>query len=264
MYSNRLFWGIVFVLGGLLLVLNNLGLFGNVDIWKVIGPAFLIALGIWILARPYLRMKETVPVSVPLESAASAYIRIEHGAGRLNVRSGAGSGLLIEGTCGGGVEVDTRKNADRLEARLKVPPQSIPVFGVGVGGTGLDWDLALNGEVPLSLEVQCGASDNHLDLSGLRLTDLKYSTGASASVVTMPAAAGATRASMSSGAASVEVRIPQGVAAHIRSRGGLAAISVDQSRFPRREGFYQSDDYDTAANKLDLDVETGLGSVDIR
>ena len=262
MHSNRLFWGVVFVLVGFVLILNNLGFFGGLNIWEIIGPAFLIALGIWILARPYLRMKTSQPVSVSLESAANGSVRIEHGAGRLNIHSGATTGMLLEGSCGGGVELDTHKQGDRLEARLRLPSQSIPIFGVGPGG--LDWDLSLNGEVPLSLEVQCGASENRLDLSGLRLGELKYSTGASSSVLTMPASAGMTHAALSSGAASLEVRIPEGVAAHIRSRSGLASITVDASRFPRREGFYQSDDYDTAANKLDLDVETGLGSVDIR
>jgi hypothetical protein len=262
MHSNRLFWGVAFVLLGIVLILNNLGLFGGLNIWEIIGPAFLIALGIWVLVRPYLRMNTAQAVSVPLEMAARGAVKIEHGAGRLNIRSGTAPGVLVEGTCGGGAEVNARRREDRLEVRLSLPGGSIPVFGVGPNG--LDWDLGLSSEVPLSLEVNCGASENHLDLSGLRLNELKYSTGASSSVVTMPAAAGMTHAVMSSGAASVEVRVPEGVAARIRSHGGLATTSVDSTRFPHREGFYQSDDYDSAANKLDLDVETGLGSVNIK
>lgn len=262
MHSNRLFWGIVFVLLGFVLILNNLGLFGGLNIWEIIGPAFLIALGAWILVRPYLRMKTAQAVSVPLEMATHGFVKIEHGAGRLNIRSGTATGVLVEGSCGGGVDVNTRRKEDRLEVKLSLPGESIPIFGVGPNG--LDWDLALNGEIPLSLEVQCGASENQLDLSGLRLGELKYSTGASSSVVTMPAAAGMTHATISSGAASLNVRIPAGVAARIRSRGGLASTAVDTSRFPHREGYYQSDDYESATNKLDMDVEMGLGSVNIR
>jgi hypothetical protein len=68
---------------------------------------------------------------------------------------------------------------------------------------------------------------------------------------------------VSSGAASVNIRIPQGVAARIRWRGGLSSINVDPSRFPRFGDTYQSPDYDSAANKVDLDVEMGVGSVTV-
>jgi hypothetical protein len=62
----------------------------------------------------------------------------------------------------------------------------------------------------------------------------------------------------------VVVRVPSGVAARIRASGGLADIRVDRDRFPRAGGVYQSADYDTAANKVDIDVEAGVGSVNIR
>jgi hypothetical protein len=39
---------------------------------------------------------------------------------------------------------------------------------------------------------------------------------------------------------------------------------VDSQRFPMMGDAYQSADYNEAQNKLDLDLETGVGSVDIR
>jgi hypothetical protein len=41
-------------------------------------------------------------------------------------------------------------------------------------------------------------------------------------------------------------------------------MNVDRSRFPQNGNIYQSPDYATAANRLDIQVETGVGSVDIR
>jgi hypothetical protein len=58
--------------------------------------------------------------------------------------------------------------------------------------------------------------------------------------------------------------VPQGVAASIRARGGLASINIDSNRFPRSGDVNQSPDYETAANKVDMDIQTGVGSVDIR
>ena len=76
--------------------------------------------------------------------------------------------------------------------------------------------------------------------------------------------AGHTRVHIGAGAASVAIRVPSGVAGRIRVKGGLAGIAVDKGRFPRMGDVYQSTDYDTAPNKVDVDIETGVGSVDVR
>jgi hypothetical protein len=54
------------------------------------------------------------------------------------------------------------------------------------------------------------------------------------------------------------------VAADIRVESGLADINIDQTRFPRTGKHYISPDYETAANKIDLRLETGVSSVKIR
>jgi hypothetical protein len=119
----------------------------------------------------------------------------------------------------------------------------------------------LTPEVPLSLDLEVGASRNILNLRDLRVTDLRLSTGASASEIEMPANAGETRAWIRSGAASIDVHIPAGVAARIEARGGLASIRVDTVRFPQVGGVYQSPDFSSAENRVHLDIETGVGSV---
>jgi hypothetical protein len=54
------------------------------------------------------------------------------------------------------------------------------------------------------------------------------------------------------------------VAARIFVKSGLSGITVDQARFNRIGENYESPDYATAANKMEINVETGVGSVDIR
>jgi hypothetical protein len=44
----------------------------------------------------------------------------------------------------------------------------------------------------------------------------------------------------------------------------MADIQVNKSRFPRVGGVYQSEDYATAENKVDIDIETGVGSISVR
>lgn len=245
------------------------GSFLNVNTGKLILPAVLIVLGLWILWGILLGepSAETKEVAIPLEGAAQAHVRIHHGAGRLRVAAGADPGDLLTGEFAGGLDHRVKREGDTLDVAMRVPAGWGPHFVVPwVWGPGrmLDWSLVLNGEVPLSLDLETGASDARLDLSNLRVTDLRLETGASATDVTMPAHAGYTRAVIRSGAASLAIRVPPGVAARIRVGGGLAGISVDRNRFPREGGMYRSQDYDTAPNKADVDVETGVGSINIR
>jgi hypothetical protein len=168
---------------------------------------------------------------------------------------------LVEGDFGGGVDIDSRRNGDALDASLRVPAQVFPFYWWP--GTTLDWNVRLNPEVPLTLEVEGGANEARIDLNDLQVKELSFKSGASSSILTLPAQAGMTHARVSSGAASVNVAVPEGVAARIRWRGGLSSISVNPARFQRFGDSYQSPDYDTAPNKVDLDVEMGVGSVTV-
>ena len=73
-----------------------------------------------------------------------------------------------------------------------------------------------------------------------------------------------TTAHISGGASTITLEIPQGVAARIQQRGGLNTLNVDQGRFPQQqEGVYRSTDYDTAQNKLDVTLETGVTTIQV-
>ena len=126
------------------------------------------------------------------------------------------------------------------------------------------WTLALSDAIPLSVRVNTGASDNKIDLSALRVTRLKLDAGASSTKVTLPAHAGFTEVRGSTGAASLDIIVPEGVAARIHTSSALASVSVDRNRFPKAASGYQSPDYDTAANKVDISFDIGVGSISIR
>lgn len=265
MRKSTIFWGVIIILIGAVLLVNN---FVEVDIGRLIWPLILIVLGIWVLwsvaAGP--RSFETEEASIPLEGAAQARVRIRHGAGRLQVGAGAGPDQLASGTFGGGLEQRVTRQGNALDVEMRIR-DSGPTFAFpwmwGPGRT-LDWSVDLNKDIPLSLDVETGASDTRLDLTDLQVTDLRVQTGASSTTIKMPASAGHTTAKVGAGAASVSIRVPEGVAARIQIKSGMASIVVDKRRFPRVGGVYQSEDYATATNKADIHVETGVGSVDVR
>jgi hypothetical protein len=126
-------------------------------------------------------------------------------------------------------------------------------------------DLNLNTNVPItSLSLKSGATDARLDLSALRVSDLDMSVGAASTWIRLPQAAGTTTARIAGGASTITLEVPQGVAAQIRHRGGLSTVSVDQSRFPSMgDGLYRSPDYDTAQNKVDISLDTGVTTIQV-
>lgn len=261
MKRSSLFWGgVLIVLGGLLL-LDNLNLL-PFDVWQVFWPIVLILLGLRMLWGQFFRRQVAgEQVELPLEGANEARVHLKHGAGRLEVNGDVPAGSLLSGTFAGGVEVDKRQVAQGWDVTLSMPSQSFPMFWEP---GSLDWILSISPEVPLALVIDTGASDSRLDLSKVNLKDLKIKTGASSVNLTLPAAAKMTRVSLECGAASTNITIPDGVAAHIRSRGGLSSLSVDQKRFLYHDGIYESQDYETAANKVEIDIQMGVGSVQIR
>jgi hypothetical protein len=260
-------WGVILILVGGLFLLKSLGLLGGIDPWSFIWPVFLIGFGLWFLlgatiGRRSIQMEQ---VSLSLEAAGRAKVRVRHGAGRLQIGSGAGPGELVSGSFGGGLDHRINRKGDAQEVDMRLP--GVPNFFMNWGWgpwTSLDWDFALNGSIPLELDIQTGASETKLDLTDLLVTDLSVKTGASSTVVTLPTKAGYTGVRIEAGAASIVLRVPENVAARIRVGGALSGVQVDRDRFPRQGGMYQSPDYETAENKAEIHVETGVGSITVR
>jgi cell wall-active antibiotic response 4TMS protein YvqF len=144
-------------------------------------------------------------------------------------------------------------------------PPVFPPFGGG-GSDQAHMDLNLAPNVPItSLNIQTGATDARLDLSNLHVASLDMSIGAATAWVRFPEAAGLTTAHISGGASTITLEVPQGVAAQIQYHGGLSTLNVDQSRFPpASDSVFRSPDYDTAANKIDLSIETGATTITVQ
>lgn len=268
MRRGSIFWGALIILVGVLLLLNNMGVLA-VDIWNLIWPVALIAVGLWLLVGIFFGRQEgggaLEEVTVPLEGAGQGRLRVQHGAGVLRIDAGSDPQALLSGTFAGGLDYRANRVDDALSVDMRVPRQGIWFFAPWQWwrGGGLAWSFGLNPEVPIALRLETGAGEANIDLTELQVTELRLQTGASSTRLALPAQAGHTEARIEGGAASISVRVPTGVAARIETSGGLASFSVDRDRFPRQGGVYQSPDYDTAENKIDLRVDLGAGSISI-
>ena len=165
---------------------------------------------------------------------------------------------LVEGRCGGGAEIQTRREGDRIDVTLSARPW----WSSWGRERGAEWVLSLNRLVPTSLGLDTGASESRLDLSDLQIPDLSLHTGASTTRLSLPTT-GRYTVAFHGGAATIRVSVPTRVAARIESSSGLATVRVDERRFPRSGGEWRSPDYDTAEHRADIRVDVGAATVEI-
>ncbi len=198
-------------------------------------------------------------LAVPLEGAPDAEVMVTFGAGHLRLGPAA-AGMLVDGSYLGGVRVE-RAGPGRIRLAPPAPPAAWAWDRAPYG-----WTMGVSAEVPLRLRVESGAADAELDLARLRLVELRLRTGASETRVTLPAAAGSTRVDAEGGAAAIRFRVPDGVAARIRSSITLGSTDVDTARFPRTPAgdAWESPDFARAVNRVEIEVRGGVGSVAVR
>ena len=248
------FGGVLLILIGLLFLGGNLGLLPPFS-WSYVGPLLLVALGLWVISSAFRRPGSAADeaFAVPLDGARAGRVVVRHGAGRLRIGPGAQPGMLVDGSGSGGIAHRETRSTDAVTAELEPPDwPSWP------GGT-LDWTVRLTDAVPLALQLFVGASDNRVDLTGLRVSEFELETGASSTTVRLPAS-GVTRVRVQSGAASVRLEVPPNVAARVLSRGGLATIAV-ADRFPKSGDGWESPGFATAPDRVEITADVGVGEL---
>jgi len=251
-------WPVVWTVVGIALLASTTGRLdqGPWDLVVQWWPVLLVVVGAWFLLGAIVPMgRAREQLAVPLAGASTANVRIRFGAGEL-FAGPASRGNLVDGTFIGGV-VQQVPGPGAVELRQDTS------FGVPWLDHKARWDVGLTREVPLDLRLDVGAARSALDLSELRLRSLELHTGASETRVRLPSAAGETAVRAEAGAASLTIEVPAGVAARIRSRVALGRVSVDAARFPPSADGYASPDYDSAANRVDIDISGGVGSTRI-
>ncbi|HET7029576.1 MAG TPA: hypothetical protein VFI34_03620 [Candidatus Limnocylindrales bacterium] len=221
-------------------------------------PLAALVLGVWFLVGAAVPVPDVAVERLALDLGARSHaqVGIRFGAGSLRIGSAAPGHLLDGSYLGGVICVERTPGVIQVTQDLD---RNLPWLD-----DHADWKVGLTDAIPLDLRLDTGACRSDLDLSPLRLRSVELHTGASQTRVRAPLAAGLTDMRIEAGAAEVIVEVPAGVAARIRGGVAIGALAIDERRFPKAvDGSFVSPDYATAANRLDLQIQGGLGAVKV-
>lgn len=261
------FWPLLLILIGLDIIVGRHSLVGALVV--VLLWVTLVGGGIWLATTQgsaFLPAATTATdqLSQPLGDIKSASVNLDIGVANTSMAAlGSDSTDLFQGTFrhAQGTRVVQTYNVVGSEGRLALKEEGATWMFWGPAENR--WDLRLNPQVPLALNIHGGVGRATLDFSALTVSSLMLNSGVGTVDITTPKS-GVTTVSVDGGVGSTSVVIPAGVAARIRVSGGLGSIRVDESRFPRFGTVYQSADYASASNKIDMEVDGGVGSINIR
>lgn len=257
------FWPLILIAVGLELLLGRGSISGAIAI--VIIFVIIAAFG-FAIGHPTSRGAITrTRVEKPLSGALSAEIEINMGVGALYLSSLPDSSSLVSGTVdtavGEWLTQDFNITGSTAHLVLSAENKNLPLFNLGLQPER-KWDLALNESIPMRLDIRTGVGEARIDLERVLATGIEIRTGVGKTDLTLPAT-GHASVTLSGGIGETVIHIPRGVAARIRTKTGIGSVQV-RGDYTRINDEYISPDFNTAENRVDLEVKGGIGSIRIQ
>jgi len=260
-------WPILLVSAGLDLLLGRRSIWGS--LLALVLTAAIVAGVLWLVGSGIISgpASPAEEISQPLGDATQARVVIGPAVGTLRVGSLPESNDLVAGRIqpisGERVARDFRVEGETAIVTLQ-SEGTFTAFSPFAGGWGdqRGWDLGLNPDVPLKLEISLGVGESDLGLAGLQVSDLDVSSGVGHTTVILPDE-GRFRARIDGAIGQTVVLIPAGLEARVRVDTGIAGSQLPAS-YRRQDDVYTSPGYAGAEDYVDLEVSQAIGNISIR
>ena len=256
-------WPILLIGAGLEVLLGRQSVWGS-----LVAAVILIGLivgGIWLADTDGLRPArgELIDISYERGDADAAVISLEPTVGEIAIGALVDSTDLIEGT----IQVVNDEELHRTVS--EGDPLEVTVTAQGskrYGNIGVyqwsTWQLGINSDVELDLEVDIGVGDVTLDLSDLIIDDVRLDFGVGRADATLPQVNGA-EVMVDGGIGAVTIRVPEGVGARIRLDSGLVGRTLPTG-YTHDGDTYTSPNYNRADIQVDVTIGLGIGSIRVQ
>ena len=256
-------WPILLIGAGLEVLLGRQSVWGSlVAAVILIG---LIAGGIWLTNTEGLRpvRGDLVDISYERNDADAAVISLEPTVGEITIGPLVDSTDLMAGTIqvmGNGELVRTVSEGDPMEVTLTTQgSKRLGTIGMYQRST---WQLGINSDVELDLEVDIGVGDVTLDVSDLTVDNAWLDFGIGRADTTLPREDGA-EVMVDGGIGTVTIRVPEDVGARIFLDAGLVGRWLP-SDYTHDGDTYTSPNYARADTRVDVTIGLGIGSIRVQ
>ena len=201
----------------------------------------------------------TVSKAVEVGDAKLVRVEIYLGAGDLKLTGGAEK--LLEADCNYNVAELTPEMefTDGVLVLRQPDVEGLPALQ-NITDYRNVWELRLNNEVPVDLNVDVGAGTGDLQLTGLSLTRLDVSLGAGKYTVDLSGNwIRDLDVTIDAGAANVNVRLPMEIGARVKVEAG--PHTIEALGLTREGNVYTNAAYGVSGVTLQIDLEAGIGQI---
>ena len=246
-------WVIILaILGGVLLL----------GVIFTIAMVFFVSSIVGQVTNPTVGELRTETESVALGEAKSAVVDINMGVGKLAVSGGASD--LMNATFTYNVaswKPTVSYNVEGTQGTLLVeqPSQSSTNLGTNVR---YEWDLLFNNDVPMTMKVNVGVGESDLIFGGIDLSKLVVNCGVGDTTIDLSGEWQQDTAVMvNGGVGQVTIILPKDTGVRVTADGGLGAINANEMTV--NGNTYTNAAYGDAAHTINIDVKTGIGSIQL-
>jgi hypothetical protein len=197
--------------------------------------------------------------SIELDAAETVRVQLRMGAGRLRVGAGSSKLARVDFT----YNVPSWKPAVRYQVTAGRGDLTIEQPKTGhtrFGNTKYEWDVSLNRDVPIDLNVNFGAGDAELDVGELTLKGVDIEMGVGKLQLDLR---GSPKRNFDvrirGGVGEATVRLPRDVGVTAEAHGGIGQIETSGLR--RDGNRYFNDAYRDAKTRIHLDIRGGVGAI---
>lgn len=254
-------WPVLIIAGGLDLLIGRRSLWGSLLV--VLLLALVVAGLLWLLGSGVGGAAGSEEIAQPLGNANRARVEIAPSVADLHLAAFAGSSSdLLAGTVNLARGETVSQDAEFEDGAVRFVLRSSGVFASFGGGAETAWELQINRDVPLDLEVALGVGDARLDLTGLQVDELQANMAIGQTTVTLPQE-GRFEAQVHGAIGQIVVVVPQGMAVRVHLGTALAGRQLPPD-YRCEEDVCTSPGYISADNRVDLDLGLAIGSVVVR
>lgn len=125
------------------------------------------------------------------------------------------------------------------------------------------WELKLSSQLPWEIGLKTGAVKGDLNLTGIPLRQLNLKFGAGAITLKLGGNGQQTLVKIKAGASSLRIYAPTDTGLRVKLDGAVSKTNVVESGLFLVNKRYVSDNYETAAERIDLELEIAASRLEI-